>query len=409
MDRVEEYILSNLIFDETLRPYAFYLNPGDLAGPEARRILEYIREYPGLGGLDLGTRMVGRDIVPPNWMDYFRECGGNRMGVWMAIKDLKDANTKRACLAKLQGILPMFQDKWRSTRELGAELDQVSARLRGSEPQDFTGMPRLMDKLEHQLQELWEHPNEELRLPFCHQMIGLSGGELIAIAGRPGMGKTALMLNMARSLGKEGVPCGFLSLEMNASSLSLRLMQNQFDFPLRGNLHSFSEEEKQELKNQMEEISGLPLFFKDRFQMVFEEILGTIQLMARVEGVKVVFLDYLQLVPTEGLGQTRNDQLGAICRKLKLMAGELGVVVVVGSQLNRQVELRAEKIPFLADLRDSGAIEQDCDAVLLLYRPAYYDPDADPERLELILAKQRDGETGVQVVRYDTRHQVVYA
>ena len=120
----------------------------------------------------------------------------------------------------------------------------------------------------------------------------------------------------------------------------------------------------------------------------------------------MIFLDYLQLIPTKDKG-SRNEEVAEISRTLKILAKHLGVVIVVGSQLSRKCEMREDKRPKQSDLRDSGAIEQDCDVIIFCYRDGYYYPKSDQNKLELIVDKQRDGITGTVVVHCDLGRMLI--
>ena len=228
---------------------------------------------------------------------------------------------------------------------------------------------------------------------------GYAKDELVIIAARPAMGKTAFILNVAYNM-SENYNIGILALEMSAKKLTRRLVS------LAGEINSkaiknatLSPNEFQAFQHHLEDISIRPIYIDDGFNGEYQQNLNKIRLMKRKYNIDIVFIDYLQLM--EGKGENRQNQISEISRRLKQLNKELGIPVVCLSQLSRAVETRGgSKRPQLSDLRESGAIEQDADIVQFLYRPEYYDIYEDEEGrslkgvAEVITAKNRDGETG---------------
>ena len=247
-----------------------------------------------------------------------------------------------------------------------------------------------------------------VELPLVNEYISyLMGGELIIIAGRPAMGKTALMLSMARRLATKGTKVGYISLEMTAKALTFRMTQNDCDFYILNALKGLKPgtAEYVSILNALGKVKELPIYMSDKSTQTLTEILGLIEHMAKVNGVKVIFVDYLQLVSAGNGSLSKNYEVAMISRALKLIALETNTVIIAGSQLSRKVEMRENRRPYLSDLRDSGAIEQDADVVAFLYRPGYYDENEDPSKTEFIVAKQRNGITGTLELNFDLRHQ----
>lgn len=237
----------------------------------------------------------------------------------------------------------------------------------------------------------------------------LTGGwekkELVVLAARPGMGKTALMLSFMRSAAAHNVPTAFFSIEMGNLQLMKRLWAAESEVDLtkiaRGTL---SEEEKKNIFHRSSVLARLPFFMDESAPLSLFDFRSRCRLLKAQRGIEVVFVDYLQLMRDDPTGRptfSREQQVAAISRGLKEVAKELNITVIVASQLSRAVETRGgDKIPQLSDLRDSGAIEQDADKVLFLYRPEYYgiteDEDANNTKglANIIVAKNRNGQTG---------------
>jgi replicative DNA helicase len=228
---------------------------------------------------------------------------------------------------------------------------------------------------------------------------GFQKSELVIIAGRPSMGKTSFALNIAEYLAiKEKIPVGVFSLEMSAEQLVMRLLCSE----ARVNSHSLrmgytKHSEFAELAIVAGYLSEAPLYIDDSAGVSMMELRAKARRLKAEVNVGCIFIDYLQLITVREPTENRQQQISAISRGLKSLAKELDIPVVCLSQLSRAVESRGgERRPMLSDLRESGAIEQDADTVLMLYRPAFYEGEnaEDPTLTEVIIAKQRNGPTG---------------
>ena len=227
---------------------------------------------------------------------------------------------------------------------------------------------------------------------------GLQPSELIIVAARPSQGKTALALNLAENIGvRAGLPVAIFSLEMSKESLLQRLVASvaQID------AHKFrtghlGREDWRRMTEALGQISSAPLWIDDAGSMTVVEIGAKARRLKNEKGgLALLIVDYLQLISARGRFSNRNEEVSSITRGLKALAKELQAPVLVISQLTRAPE-RDERRPQLADLRESGAIEQDADVVIFIYRPHFFKPDALPEerdQAELMIAKQRNGPT----------------
>lgn len=230
---------------------------------------------------------------------------------------------------------------------------------------------------------------------------GMRPGQLVLVGGRPGMGKTALMLTMAIACSlKHDVPAGFFSLEMPRTELTRRAISLVSGVPLppgtRGRF--LSDADRGYLSEARVTLRVTPLVLDDTPALSISALRFKARRLMQKHRVGVLFVDYLGLMamPEGRAVKSVNDQLGILTRGLKQLAKELSVPIVLGCQLNRAVEGRADKKPTLADLRESGHIEQDCDVVLLLYREAYYSKaKADMGRAQIDVAKHRGGPVAV--------------
>jgi replicative DNA helicase len=235
---------------------------------------------------------------------------------------------------------------------------------------------------------------------------GLQPGDFIVIAGRPSMGKTALGLCMAQHMAlHESAPTLFFSLEMSSAQIAQRLMSAHtgIDSKLirRGML---SEEDHRRLLDACADFEQAPLYVDDSPGLTAMEVRSTARRLRQKEDIQAVFVDYLQLmfVPR---AENRQVEIATISRSLKALARELNIPVIAMAQLNRMPEGRTDKRPFMSDLRESGAIEQDADVVLLIHREEYYKPEDESvkNQAELIIAKQRNGPVGSVTLHFNKK------
>ena len=227
---------------------------------------------------------------------------------------------------------------------------------------------------------------------------GFQAGDLILIAGRPSMGKTAFALFAAMNMARADKHILFFSLEMSALQLGNRLLLGECDIPFKAFREGSLISQYETLMNKSaQNISERSITIADNSALNMFHIRNIALRQKRNVGVDAIFIDYLQLIngvgSSENNSATRNYELGAITKACKRLAMELGVPVILLSQLNRGVESRSDKHPMMSDLRESGAIEEDADLVCLLYREAYYSKVKDYKG-ELLLEKFRNGETG---------------
>ncbi|MCR5640534.1 MAG: replicative DNA helicase [Lachnospiraceae bacterium] len=229
------------------------------------------------------------------------------------------------------------------------------------------------------------------------KMAGLQPSDLILLAARPSMGKTAFVLNIAQHVAFHENKCtAIFSLEMSKEQLVNRLfsLESRVDAQkLRtGNLQDF---EWQELVEGANIIAGSPLIIDDTPGISISEMRSKCRKFKQEQGLDLIIIDYLQLMSGSGKQVSRQQEVSDISRALKGLARELNVPVIALSQLNRGVEQRDDKRPMMSDLRDSGAIEQDADVVMFIYRDDYYNKDTDRKNIsEIIIAKQRNGPVG---------------
>jgi replicative DNA helicase len=235
---------------------------------------------------------------------------------------------------------------------------------------------------------------------------GLQPGNLVVIAARPSMGKSSLVTNIAENAAiRYGKPVALFSLEMSEAELAQRFIASQAsikgDELRKGRV---SEERWPKILKASAKLAQAPLWIDDSSDIGMLEIRAkTRRLHAQhPDGLGLVIVDYLQLLRPDSRSENRAEVIGQMSRGLKLLAGELGVPVIALSQLNRGVEARTDKRPLLSDLRESGAVEQDADVVIFIYRDDYYNKEASehPGEAELIISKHRNGALGTVTLTF---------
>jgi replicative DNA helicase len=271
--------------------------------------------------------------------------------------------------------------------------------------QGFQAMESLVVKLLDRVQEMADNPNDVTGVPtgfygLDRMTAGFQAGDLIVLAARPSMGKTALAINIAEHVAlNEGLPVAVFSMEMGAAQLAVRIVGSigRID---QGHLRTgkLTDDEWPRLTEAIEKLRTISLHIDESAGLTSSELRANARRLSRQCGkLGLIVVDYLQLMSgSTNDGENRATELGEISRGLKMLAKELQCPVIALSQLNRSVETRPDKRPMMSDLRESGAIEQDADIIMFIYRDEYYTKEAckEPGVAEIIIAKQRNGPTG---------------
>lgn len=225
---------------------------------------------------------------------------------------------------------------------------------------------------------------------------GFQKGDLIIVGGRPSMGKTAFALNVAQHVGLQmKEPVAIFSLEMAREQLAIRMLCAEAMVNSNSIRKGFiKKEDWHKLTSAASNLTGAPIFIDDSSGITVLELRAKARRLKIEHGLSLIIVDYLQLMRGKGSFERREQEISDISRSLKALAKELSVPVIAVSQLNRSVEARRPPKPILADLRESGAIEQDADVILFLYRDEVYNKEAKRGHSEIIISKQRNGPTG---------------
>ena len=232
---------------------------------------------------------------------------------------------------------------------------------------------------------------------------GLHPGQMVVIAARPAIGKSTLALDLARAASlKHGLTTVMFSLEMSRNEITMRLLSAEARVPLHAmRTGQMGEDDWTRLARRMSEVVDAPLFIDDSPNMSLMEIRAKCRRLKQRHNLRLVIVDYLQLMSSPKRVENRQQEVSEMSRSLKLLAKELDVPVIAISQLNRGPEQRNDKRPLLSDLRESGSIEQDSDVVILLHREDAYEPESPRAgEADLIVAKHRNGPTAVVTVAF---------
>ena len=248
-------------------------------------------------------------------------------------------------------------------------------------------------------------------------IVGFKNQQVAVLAGRPGMGKTTFGINIAYRLAKyDKTPVGFFSLEMSSVELTKKFAAIESQI-CNSRMTMLPEKQVLDYFSAIQSIGDLPIFIDDKPGATIDEIRARAITMKRKHDVKLIVIDYLQLITTKSKGGNREQEISEISRKVKLLAKELNIPIIAISQLSRQVEQSDPKIPFLHHLRESGSIEQDADMVLMLWRPEYYDyPEFEYDgkmvdsrgMVVTYVRKNRNGETGKALMKCNLAYASFY-
>jgi len=360
----------------------------DLRTVQAR--LEQQGKIDSVGGL---AYLAGLDLDLPDL---------GRVDAYVEI--IKERSIRRRLITASQEIIRDCLDGGLDAPEALGRAEQAVLGL--GEEAVQKGFVQLSSILHETLEDLEERPGSTLIgvptgfIDFDRITHGLNRGNLIIIAGRPGMGKTSFALNCCQHVAlREGRPVGIFSLEMSAQELGLRVLCSEANVPFsRLRSGHLSQKQWSRIIQSTRQVGDAPLFIDDSPNPSLLEVASKARRLKAERGLELVVLDYLQLMQAGGRYENRNLEIAAISRGMKQLAKELELPVIALSQLSRNPERRgSDRRPQLADLRESGSIEQDADLVAFIFREEVYKPD-DPEvegLAEVIISKHRNGETGV--------------
>jgi len=391
----EQAVLSTLINDaKTLDKYIDIILVDMFYKQQHIEILESIK---GLVAQKKPVDFVTLNSEIPNYTEYILDITSEFSfvaNIKHYIDILEEKKQVRQTVFYAQEILTMVSDG-DDPREFAETYDFNF--YKGSEEMEnvFKNSYHYLEKIEE------EHQSDKMRgietgyKDIDYKLGGLKGGDLILLGARPSMGKTALALNISTNIAKNNKNVAFFSLEMVKRKLMQRVLFSESRVS-QNNLR-----DKQISINQFDKISKSAatlfnenMYVSDKSNTVLD-ISYKCKMLKKKHGIDLIVVDHLSLIEESKQFQSETYKVAYDTRKLKLLANELNVPIVLLAQLSRKCEMREDKRPVLSDLRDSGAIEQDADVVMFLYRDEYYNPDTDLKGVaEVLIRKNRDGETG---------------
>src|ERR687887_646867 len=360
-------------------------------------------ELTEAGGKEAVSELASTVPVPGNARHYARIVKQNAL--------------LRRLLATSQRIQKSVHDREGDPEQLVERAESLLFKVAHEErASDFRHVAEVLDDETKRLEALAKGDQAVTGTPagfrdLDSKLGGFQPGNLIVLAARPSLGKSALVCNIAENVAsKHGAPVAFFSLEMSEAELAHRFIACRARIPndkLRKG--SVAARDWPRVVRACNELEKVPLWLDDSSDLSLLELRAKARRLAASEGgLGLVIVDYLQLMRAEDPRANRVEQVGQSSRGLKILARELNVPVIGISQLSRAPELRPDKRPILSDLRESGNLEQDSDVVIFIYRASRYDEDADPSEADLIIAKHRNGPTGdVPVVFLEQYPRVV--
>ncbi len=299
-----------------------------------------------------------------------------------------------------------YQTEGRSTEELldNAERQVFQIAEQGARgKQGFVAIKDLLVKAVDRIDTLFQQDDPITGVPtgwndFDEMTSGLQRGDMIIVAGRPSMGKTTFAMNIAEHAAiKSGLPTAVFSMEMPGESLAMRMLSSLGRIDQhRVRTGKLEDDDWPRLTSAVGLLAEAPMFIDDTPALSPNELRARVRRLAREHGqLGLIVIDYLQLMQVHGSAENRTNEISEISRSLKALAKEMDVPVVALSQLNRSLEQRPNKRPVMSDLRESGAIEQDADVIVFIYRDEVYNEDSDSKGVaEIIIGKQRNGPIG---------------
>lgn len=409
-------ILYTIIDNPEFRYLAFEIDP-EMMLPSFRKIISLIRNNVTA---DPDTIWWEISNKYQNGLELVKFISDNAMHISTStLPDIVDEFVKEKKLEITKEKLKVLLDTATDPNEFAINvLKEVNTIFRSKTQaitMDIVG-EEVVEKLEKQIKE---PENKFLDLPYVDDILPpLIGGELLVLAARPSVGKSAVMLNMAYELAQKEIPTAYFSLEMNAEQQYLRIWQRFFDFSLRHHIrHLTTEQLKQFIEvNQKIKTTVKHMYIVDKTYGALSDIVATIIKLAS-KGIRLFFIDYLQLIRV-AQKQARYLEIATITHTFKELAMEYGITIIAAAQLGRNVEQREDKKPRFSDLRESGDIEADADAIIMLYNPLettgdekemieLYMSSFDSEEMKPIafyVAKNRNGITGTNFWLFDKKH-----
>ncbi|HAD59847.1 MAG TPA: replicative DNA helicase [Planctomycetaceae bacterium] len=389
---------------EVLRTEQFYSDAHQKIYDAIRHLYE--NNVRGIDGVTLAEELVRRgdleDVGGPSYLAEILDTVPHAAHVRYYANIVREKWLQRSLIYACTEILSESYELKTDVEDLLQDAERKVFSI--VEQQEGGGKIAISDILMDAFDRIEERLSQEGDVTGCTtgfqdldaQTTGFQPTELIILAARPSMGKTAFVCNVAEAIARDGKGVLLFSLEQS----NLELVERFLCITARVNGHdlragNLTAEQRDQLMAASDDLNRLELFIDDKPGRTMAQVAALARRLHRKSPLGVIIIDYLQLIEPDDKGAPREQQIAGISRRLKFLAKELRVPVIALAQLNRGVELREDKRPRLADLRESGAIEQDADMVMFLHRPDAYDPEDRPGEAEIVVAKHRSGPTGI--------------
>ena len=420
----ERAVLGSLLLDsEQIASVAEFIKPEDFYKEAHQKIYTWLLEQSRKGekadAIGLTAYVVstsdGDAMGGPAYVSSLPDYVATTENVDYHAKIVRERSIRRRLLQVAQQIA---ENSYEGSVDISDLVDQAEKEVmevsQAQGDQRWSQLSEVLDVEIKNIEKRSENRGEVTGIPtgltqLDAMLAGLQKTDLLVLAARPGMGKTALALNIAQHAAvHHGAGVGIFSLEMSRGQLATRLLVSEArvrsDDVRRGFLSDDTDWPK--LEEASETLYRAPLWIDDSPGLSITQVRAKARRLKREHPeVVLMVVDYLQLMRGTKSGESREQEISGISRGLKALAKELDVAVLALSQLNRGVESRVDKRPMPSDLRESGAIEQDADIIMFIYRDEQYNPDtADKGVAEIIVAKQRNGETGTARVSWQGQY-----
>ncbi|WP_213358402.1 replicative DNA helicase [Chlamydiifrater phoenicopteri] len=351
------------------------------------------------------------------YIDFLQERLANRRLGDTLLRASKDFHQhfnrkpSKILIEELQESLKKIQRRFFSF--VGSKRESISEILFSPERKEDPLMKKIFDRYNYRQKNQKDFPDS---LPFGFRFLDenvsiLSEGNYVILAARPSVGKTAFSINLATFLShQKKIPVGFISLEMSKDQIAERILSNLSSIPSeslrRGNFDRVSLEK---LEKVSEELRTTPIYVLGDNCSTINSLLDQARRLKEDFGVKIIFIDYIQLVRSGSKFENRQNEVADVSRQIRILSSELKLPIVCLSQLSRRIEERGNKRPIISDLRDSGQIEQDADSVLFLHKKECYENrDIRKTLIELILSKNRHGPVLSGLLNFDVTTGIFY-
>lgn len=392
-----------------------HVGAGDFYRRDHRLVFEVVSELAGAGhpvdvvtvAERLGAAGTLEDVGGVGYLGALATGNGSVANVARYAQIVRGRSMMRSLISVGNQIADSgFNPEGRDVAELLSDAERAVFGLseRDRSGSSFVTMKQSLTRVVDRIDELFTSKAALTGVPTGYgeldeKLLGLQRSDLVIIAGRPSMGKTSLAMNIAEHAAlQQGLPVAVFSMEMPDDQLTMRLLSSIGRIGLkRIRSGQLEDEDWPRLTSAIGKLSDSPIYIDSTGGLTPAELRSRARRLSREHGVGLIVVDYLQLMEASANAsrENRNTAISEISRGLKALAKELNVPVIALSQLNRSLEQRANKRPVLSDLRESGAIEQDADVILFVYRDEVYNQDsADRGTAEVIIGKQRNGEIG---------------